>query len=116
MAQFGISMFPTDTTISPIDLAKAAEERGFDHLFFPEHTHIPVSRKTPFPGGGDLPEWYWRSHDPFVALSAAAAVTENLIVGTENRIFGTDFFSTAYNMFGPENCILFSVPDILYFG
>lgn len=82
MAQFGISMFPTDTTISPIDLAKAAEERGFDHLFFPEHTHIPVSRKTPFPGGGDLPEWYWRSHDPFVALTAAAAVTEKLMVGT----------------------------------
>lgn len=82
MANFGLQIFPTDKTIQPIELAKAAEERGFDSLFFPEHTHIPVSRKTPFPGGGDLPEQYWRAQDPFVALAAAAAVTEKLKVGT----------------------------------
>ncbi|HAK53653.1 MAG TPA: LLM class F420-dependent oxidoreductase [Gammaproteobacteria bacterium] len=82
MANFGVSIFPTDKTIQPIELALALEERGFDYLFVPEHTHIPVSRKTPFPGGGDLPEQYWRSHDPFVALTAAASVTKNLKVGT----------------------------------
>ena len=82
MATFGVQIFPTDQTIGPVELAKAVEERGLDSLFFPEHTHIPVSRKTPFPAGGDLPEWYWRSHDPFIALAAAAAVTERIKLGT----------------------------------
>lgn len=82
MATFGVQIFPTDQTIGPVELARAVEERGLDSLFFPEHTHIPASRKTPFPGGGDLPEWYWRSHDPFVALAAAAAVTERIKLGT----------------------------------
>lgn len=82
MPNFGVQIFPTDQTIQPIELALAVEERGLDSLFFPEHTHIPVSRKTPFPGGTDLPNWYWRSHDPFVALSAAAAVTKRIKVGT----------------------------------
>jgi len=75
-------MFPTDTAIQPIELARAVEERNLDSLFFPEHTHIPASRATPFPGGGELPEMYWRSHDPFVALSACAAVTERIRLGT----------------------------------
>lgn len=82
MANFGVQIFPTDQTIQPVELARAVEERGLDSLFFPEHTHIPVSRDTPFPGGGDLPEWYWRSHDPFVALAACAAVTERIKLGT----------------------------------
>jgi probable F420-dependent oxidoreductase len=82
MPNFGVQMFPTDKTIQPIELAKAVEERGLDSLFFPEHTHIPVSRKTPFPAGGDLPEHYWRSHDPFIALMAAAAVTSRIKLGT----------------------------------
>ena len=82
MANFGIQMFPTDYAIQPVELARAVEERGFDSLFFPEHTHIPTNRKTPFPGGGDLPDYYWRSHDPFVALGAAAAVTTRLRLGT----------------------------------
>lgn len=82
MANFGVQIFPTDQTIGPVELAKAVEERGLDSLFFPEHTHIPVSRATPFPGGGDLPDWYWRSHDPFIALTAAAAVTERIKIGT----------------------------------
>lgn len=81
-ANFGVTIFPTDTTIQPMDVARAVEERGLDSLFFPEHTHIPTSRKTPFPGGTDLPDWYWRSHDPFVALTAAAAVTSKIKLGT----------------------------------
>ena len=82
MAAFGVQIFPTDQTIQPIALAKAVEERGLDSLFFPEHTHIPTARTTPFPGGTDLPDWYWRSHDPFVALTAAAAVTSRIKLGT----------------------------------
>ena len=54
--EFGVTMFPTDYSIQPVELAKAIEERGLDSLFFPEHTHIPTSRATPFPGGGDLPK------------------------------------------------------------
>ncbi|MEX2489006.1 MAG: LLM class F420-dependent oxidoreductase [Pseudomonadales bacterium] len=82
MVNFGVSIFPTDKTMQPVELAQAVEERGFDSLFFPEHTHIPASRDTPFPAGGDLPEHYWRSHDPFVALGAAAAVTNRIKLGT----------------------------------
>jgi len=82
MVNFGVEIFPTDQTIQPVAIAKAVEERGLDSLFFPEHTHIPVSRKTPFPGGTDLPDWYWRTHDPFVALTAAAAVTSRIKLGT----------------------------------
>jgi probable F420-dependent oxidoreductase len=82
MVNFGVQIFPTDKTIQPIKLAKAVEERGLDSLFFPEHSHIPVSRATPFPSGGDLPEHYWRTHDPFVALTAAAAVTSRIKIGT----------------------------------
>ncbi|MEX0943252.1 MAG: LLM class F420-dependent oxidoreductase [Pseudomonadales bacterium] len=82
MTSFGVQIFPTDSTIQPVELARAVEERGLDSLFFPEHTHIPVERATPFPGGGDLPEWYWRSHDPFVSLAAAAAVTDRIKLGT----------------------------------
>ena len=75
MPIFGVSMFPTDYAIQPIELAKAVEERGLESLFFPEHTHIPTSRKTPFPGGTELPKEYWHTHDPFVALPAAPAAT-----------------------------------------
>jgi len=80
--QFGVTMFPTDYSMQPVALARAVEARGLDSLFFPEHTHIPASRATPFPGGGDLPKQYWHSHDPFVALGAAAAVTERIKLGT----------------------------------
>ncbi len=80
--RFGVTIFPTDYSIQPIALAKAVEERGLDSLFFPEHTHIPACRSTPFPGGGDLPKQYWHSHDPFVALAACAAVTERIRLGT----------------------------------
>lgn len=80
--RFGITMFPTDKSIRPDELARATEERGFDSLWFPEHTHIPVSRLTPAPAGEPLAEEYYRSLDPFVALTAAAAVTERIRLGT----------------------------------
>ena len=79
---FGIIMFATDLSIDPCSLARAVEERGFESLWFPEHTHIPTSRESPWPGGPDLPEWYRRTLDPFGALTAAAAVTERIKVGT----------------------------------
>ena len=66
--KFGIVMFPTDYAIRPDDLARACEERGFESLWFPEHTHIPASRRTPWPGGGELPKEYSHTYDPFVAL------------------------------------------------
>lgn len=80
--RFGVTIFPTDYAIAPVELAQAVEERGLDSLFFPEHTHIPASRKTPFPGGTDLPKMYWHTHDPFVALAACAAVTKRIRLGT----------------------------------
>ncbi|HWP45311.1 MAG TPA: LLM class F420-dependent oxidoreductase [Blastocatellia bacterium] len=79
---YGISMFPTDYAIRPDELAREVEARGFESLWFPEHTHIPASRRTPWPGGGDLPEEYWHTYDPFVALMAAAAATTTLRVAT----------------------------------
>jgi probable F420-dependent oxidoreductase len=80
--RFGLSMFVTDETIAPVELGRAAEEAGFDALFLPEHTHIPASRETERPGGGELPRQYWHTYDPFVALSAIAATTERLRLGT----------------------------------
>jgi len=80
--KYGIVMFPTDYSIGAADLAKAVEQRGFESLFYPEHTHIPASRRTPWPGGADLPKEYWHTLDPFVALTAAAMVTEKLLLGT----------------------------------
>jgi probable F420-dependent oxidoreductase len=80
--QFGLTIFPTAEAIQPAPLARRAEELGFESLWFPEHTHIPASRATPYPGGGELPDEYARIYDPFVALTAAAAATERLLVGT----------------------------------
>jgi probable F420-dependent oxidoreductase len=80
--KYGVVMFPTDYSIDPVSLAREVEARGFESLFFPEHTHIPASRLTPWPGGADLPKEYWHTHDPFVALTAAAMVTEKLLLGT----------------------------------
>lgn len=82
MTRFGVAFFPTDYSIQPVELARALEERGLDSLYVTEHTHIPTSRKTPWPAGGELPQDYWHTHDPFVALAAAAAVTERLRLGT----------------------------------
>ena len=78
----GVMIFATDYSIRTDELAIALEERGFESLFVPEHTHIPASRISPWPGGPDLPKDYWHTHDPFVALAYAAAVTKNLKLGT----------------------------------
>jgi probable F420-dependent oxidoreductase len=78
----GLAQFSTDYTIHPARLARLAEERGFESLFFTEHTHIPVSRETPYPGGGELPPEYSHSRDLFVALATAAAVTERIKLGS----------------------------------
>ena len=78
----GVFYFPVDYGINIAELAAALEARGFESLFVPEHTHIPVSRKSPFPGGGELPRRYAHTHDPFVALSFAAAATTRLRLGT----------------------------------
>jgi probable F420-dependent oxidoreductase len=80
--KFGVAMFATEYAISPGDLARALEERGFESIWIPEHTHIPADRRSPWPGGGDLPKEYWYTYDPFLALTAAGAVTKNLKLGT----------------------------------
>lgn len=77
----GVAIFPTDETPPPGELARMAEERGFESIWFPEHTHIPASRETPYPAGGELPREYARTLDPFVALAAAAAATERIRLG-----------------------------------
>jgi alkanesulfonate monooxygenase SsuD/methylene tetrahydromethanopterin reductase-like flavin-dependent oxidoreductase (luciferase family) len=79
--KFGISLMLTDYSIAPTELAIAVEQRGFESLWFPEHTHIPTSRKSPFPGG-ELPEAYKKILDPFLALAAAAAVTRRIKLAT----------------------------------
>ncbi|MEM9607596.1 MAG: TIGR03619 family F420-dependent LLM class oxidoreductase, partial [Actinomycetota bacterium] len=82
----GITLFPTDRTIPPAELAREIEARGFESFFVPEHSHIPASRETPWPGSPDgsapLPDMYWHLHDQIVGLSMAAAVTERLRLGT----------------------------------
>jgi probable F420-dependent oxidoreductase len=79
---FGVSMFHTDYSIPAVELARALEERGFESMWAPEHSHIPVPRRTPFPGGGEVPKPYYEVMDPFVVLSAAAAVTKTLKLAT----------------------------------
>jgi probable F420-dependent oxidoreductase len=81
----GVEIFPTDQTIGVVELAREVEARGFESLWFPEHSHIPTSRATPWggkEGAPPLPEFYWRTHDPFVALGACAAVTTTLKLAT----------------------------------
>src|SRR2546425_11112689 len=80
--KIGLTMFSTEYAIGPVELGRAAEERGFESVFFPEHTHIPVSRRSPWPGGDDLPGHYRHTLDPFSALAAVAALTERLLLGT----------------------------------
>ena len=76
--KFGISTFVNDDTIDTVSLARAIEERGLGSLTIAEHTHIPVSRESSYPGGGELPDVYYRTLDPFVTLAAAAAVTTSI--------------------------------------
>ena len=79
---FGLTIFPTDYSISLPELAVEAEQRGFESLWVAEHSHIPTSRQSPWPGGGDLPKMYYDTLDPFVALAGAAAVTREIKLGT----------------------------------
>jgi len=79
---FGASMFLTDYSMTPAELAQALEQRGFESIWAPEHSHIPASRRTPFPGGAELPKQYYDVMDPFVTLTAAAMATTNLKIGT----------------------------------
>ena len=80
--KIGVYFFSTAYAMPIDELARALEERGFESLFLPEHTHIPTSRRSPWPGGAELPREYSNTLDPFVALATAAAVTKNLRVGT----------------------------------
>ena len=110
----GVFFFPTDYAIEVPELAQELENRGFESLFLCEHTHIPTSRRSPFPGGGELPRHYIHTHDPFVALSFAASVTKNLKLGTgiclviqrdpivtANTIASLDMLSGGRFIFGP---------------
>ncbi len=80
--KYGLSIFPTDYSIQPAELARAAEARGFESLWFPEHSHIPAARRSPWPGGPELPKMYYDVLEPFTALAAAAAVTTTLKLAT----------------------------------
>src|SRR6516162_3595703 len=80
--KIGIAMFPTDYSITPSELGQAVEERGFESLWFPEHTHIPTSRKSPWPGGPNMPDVYKQTLDPFMALTAAAVATKRIKLAT----------------------------------
>src|SRR5215203_598970 len=80
--QIGVTMFATDYAIPPHELAIEAEKRGFESVWFPEHSHIPTSRKSPWPGGPALPKWYCDTYDPFLAIAAAAVVTKTIKLGT----------------------------------
>src|SRR5437879_3621818 len=110
---FGLMMFATDYAIRIDELARETEARGFESLWLPEHTHIPTSRRTPWPGGSDLPEEYWHTHDPFVALAVAAAVTTKLkvatgicliierdVITTAKEVASLDFLSNGRFLFG----------------
>jgi len=110
---YGVFMFATDYAIRPDQLAAEAEQRGFESLWLPEHTHIPVSRRTPYPGGTDLPKEYWHTHDLFVALTAAAAATKTLRIAsgiclvierdpitTAKEVASLDFLSNGRFIFG----------------
>jgi len=106
--KYGVAMFPTDYAIPADALARELEARGFESLWLPEHTHIPTSRRSPWPGGADLPRDYWHTLDPFVALGAAAAVTKTLMLGTgiclvierDPIILAKDFISGGRVLFG----------------
>ena len=80
--KFGVAVFPTDYAISMSELAPAAEELGFESLWVAEHSHIPVSRLSKWPGGGDLPKQYWHTMDPFIALTVAALASRTIRVAT----------------------------------
>ncbi len=80
--RFGVLTFVTDEGIGPAELGAGLEQRGFESLFLAEHTHIPVDNASPYPMGGPIPPKYYRTVDPFLALTAAAVATETLVLAT----------------------------------
>lgn len=109
----GVAILQDDFAIRPDDVARAAEERGFESIFFVDHTHIPVRRTTPYILGGELPKEYWHNHDIFVALSFAAAATKTIKLGTgitlvverdpiilAKEVASVDFLSNGRFLFG----------------
>ena len=80
--KIGVTIFATEYAIDPVELGKRLEDLGFESLFLTEHTHIPASRRTPFPGGGDLPREYSWTYDPFLTLTTIAGATERLLLAT----------------------------------
>jgi probable F420-dependent oxidoreductase len=111
--KFGIAIFATDRSIGVPELAREVEDRGFESFWVPEHTHIPTSRVSPWPGGAELPEHYWHTLDPFVALTAAAMSTTRLLLGfgivliverdpitTAKEVASLDFISGGRVIFG----------------
>ena len=80
--KIGLSTFPTIHSMPAVELGREAEARGFDGIWVVEHTHVPASRRTPYPLGGDLPSVYWESYEPFTFLAQVAAVTTELNIGT----------------------------------
>jgi probable F420-dependent oxidoreductase len=112
----GAAMFFTDYSMTPGELGRALEERDFESVWAPEHSHIPLSRKSPWPGGGELPKKYYDAMDPFVTLTAAAAATTTLKVGTgvclvnqrdpiqtAKEVASLDFLSGGRFLFGVGN-------------
>src|ERR1700692_3991535 len=83
--KFGVAIFPTDYAIAMAELGPAAEELGFESLWVAEHSHIPVSRQSPYPAGGELPRHYFHTMDPFVALTVAAAARKTIRFSTGLR-------------------------------
>lgn len=84
--RFGVTMFPTDRAVSPIRLGSLVEDMGFESLFLPEHSHVPVDRSSQYPSGGELPEDFYRFHDPLESLAAVAAVTSRIRLGTSTLV------------------------------
>ena len=86
MTHFGVTMFPTDRALSPIRLGSLVEDMGFESLFLPEHSHVPVDRSSQTPSGGELPEDFYRFHDPLESLATVAAVTSRIRLGTSTLV------------------------------
>ena len=85
-----MAMFPTHDAIDPGALAALVEERGHSALYFPEHTHIPASRETDYPGGGELPRKYAHTYDLFVAMTAAVVATRSRRVAAAAAVIATN--------------------------
>ena len=113
--QIGVTMFATDYAIPPHELAVEAEKRGYESLWFPEHSHIPTSRKSPWPGGPELPKWYYDTYDPFIAIAAAAVVTKTIKLGTGVcLVVQRDPIHTAKEVATVDrlsNCLLYTSPS-----